>query len=135
MFRNILYKLLLFCIPFALFGNEINIVPIANKNINYKSKIYSHDVRLIQENQKFKCKKYLNVIDLKKNKYYALHYIAKDRAICAEDVFIPKSNTIRFKFGNLEIEKEGTIVKETEEYIKIKSLDGTIDKIYKDGRN
>jgi hypothetical protein len=125
----------LLCFPFVLLSNEINIVPIANKNIDYKSKIYTYDVRLIQANQKFKCKKYINVIDLKKNKYYASHYIAKDRTICASDVFIPESNTIRFKFGNLEIEREGEIVKETDEYIRIKNLDGTIDKIYKDGRN
>lgn len=135
MFKNIYFKLLLCFLPLVINANEINIVPIANKNINYKSKIYSYDVRLIQENQKFKCKNYIDVITLKKNKYFAQHYIAKDRAICAEDVFIPRSNTIRFKFGNLEIEREGTVIKETDEYIKIKNFDGTIDKIYKDGRN
>ena len=135
MFHKFNLKFLILFFPFILVANEINIVPIANKNINYKSKIYSYDVRLVQENQKYKCKNYIDVITLKKNKYFAQHYIAKDRAICAEDVFIPKSNTIRFKFGNLEIEREGTIIKETEEYIKIKNFDGTIDKIYKDGRN
>jgi hypothetical protein len=134
-FKNIYFKLLLCFLPLVINANEINIVPIANKNINYKSKIYNYDVRLIQENQKFKCKNYIDVITLKKNKYFAQHYIAKDRAICAEDVFIPRSNTIRFKFGNLEIEREGTVIKETDEYIKIKNFDGTIDKIYKDGRN
>ena len=135
MFRNFYLKFLLSFFPIVLFSNEITVVPIANKNINYKSKIYSYDVRLVQENQKYKCKKYVDVITLKKNKYFAQHYIAKDRTICAEDVFIPKSNTIRFKFGNLEIEREGTVIKETDEYIKIKNFDGTIDKIYKDGRN
>ena len=135
MFQNIYIKLLLCTFSLSVFAGEINIVPIANKNINYKSKIYTYDIRLIQENQKYKCKNYIDIITLKKNKYFAQHYIAKDRAICAEDVFIPKSNTIRFKFGNLEIEREGTILKETDEYIKIKNFDGTIDKIYKDGRN
>jgi len=133
--KNIYFILLLCCLPLVLFADNINVVPIANKNISYKSKIYSHNTRLIQANKQYKCKKYLDVITLKKNKYYAQHYIAKDRAICEEDVFIPKSNTIKFKFGNLEIEKSGTIVKETDEYIKIKNFDGTIDKIYKDGRN
>ncbi len=129
------FKLLLLSLPVGLFAQNVNVVPIANKNINYKSKIYSYDVRLVQENKKYKCKKYVNVLTLKQNKYFAKHYIAKNRAICEEDVFIPQSNTIRFKFGNLEIEREGTIIKETDQYIKIKNFDGTIDKIYKDGRN
>ena len=30
----------------------VSVVPIANKNIEYKAKIYSYDVRLIQENKK-----------------------------------------------------------------------------------
>lgn len=135
MVKNICFNLLLFFLPLTVIAGEINIVPIANKSIQYKSKIYSYDVRLVQENKKFKCKNYIDVITLKKNRYFAQHYIAKDRAICAEDVFIPKSNTIRFKFGNLEIERSGTIIKETDKYIKIKNFDGTIDKIYKDGRN
>jgi len=134
-YKSLCFKILLLSLPVLLCSKEIDIVPLANKIIQYKSKVYSYDVRLIQANKKYKCKKYLNVLDLKKNKYYALHYIPKDRVICAGDVFIPQSHTIRFKFGNLEIEKEGTIVKETDEYIKIKSFDGKIEKIYKNGRN
>jgi len=134
-FHNIYLKLVLFFLPIGLFANTINVVPLSNKNIHYKSKIYSYNVRLIQENKHYKCKKYIDLLTLKENKYFALHYIVKDRPICAEDVFIPQSNTIRFKFGNLEIEKDGTIIKETDQYIRVKNLDGTIDKIYKDGRN
>jgi hypothetical protein len=126
---------LLFCLPLVTFANEIKVVPIANKNIQYNKKIYSYNVRLIQANERFNCKEYLDVITLKKNRYFAKHYIAKDRAICAENVYVPTKNTILFKFGNVEIERSGTIIKEDDEYIKIKNFDGTIDKIYKDGRN
>lgn len=133
--KSVFFTIVLSFLPILLCSKEIDVVPLANKTIQYKSKVYSYDVRLIQANKKYKCKKYLNLLDLKKNKYYAVHYIAKDRVLCANDVFIPQTTTIRFKFGNLEIEKEGTIVKETDEYIKIKNFDGTIEKIYKDGRN
>jgi len=136
-FYNIYLRLLLFLFlfPVGLFANTINVLPLANKSIHYKSKIYSYDVRLVQANKKYKCRKYIDIIKLKENKYFALHYIAKNRAICAKDVYIPQFNTIKFKFGNLEIEREGTILKETDKYIRVKNIDGTIQKIYKDGKN
>ncbi|MGB3751477.1 MAG: hypothetical protein WA945_07910 [Arcobacteraceae bacterium] len=131
-----MFRLLLlssFCISFV-FGNNVQLVPLANKSIDYKSKIYSQDVRMVQVNEKYKCKEYLDLITLKKNKYYAKHYIAKDRVICAHNVFVPELNKVKFKFGNLEIEKEAELIQETNSYIKIKNVDGTIEKIYTDGR-
>lgn len=135
MFHNIYLKLLLFLFPIGLLANTINAVPLANKSIKYHSKIYSNNVRSVPVNEKYKCRKYIDTIPLKENKYFALHYIPKNRAICAKDVYIPKSNIIKFKFGNLEIEREGTILKETNKYIRVKNTDGTIEKIYKNGRN
>ena len=114
--------------------SAVDIVPLANKSINYKGKIYSHNARLIQANDKKSCKEYLDIPTLKKNKYFAKHYIAKNKPICAKDVYIPKINKVKFRFGNLEIEKEGEIIRETKSYIKIKNVDGTIEKIYIDGR-
>lgn len=111
------------------------VVPVSFKIINYKNKIYSSDVRLIKVSKKFFCKKNINLNILKKNKYHAKHYIAKNKPLCFKDVFIPESRKINFRFGNLEIERDGEIVKETEKYIKIKNSDGKIEKIYKDGRN
>ena len=137
MVKNICLKLFFLLISFGfLYGNNtLNLVPIANKNIDYKEQIFSYNVRLVQENKNFKCKEYLDIVTLKQNKYFAKHYIAKNRAICANNVFVPEKNTVRFKFGNLEIEKDGEVIRETDDYIRIKNLDGTIDKIYKDGRN
>lgn len=118
-----------------VYAQDIQVVPISKKVINYKSKIYSRDTLLVQSNERYKCDEYINVIDLKKNKYYAKHYIAKNKPLCLKDVYIPEINKVKFRFGNLEIEKEAELIKETKSYIKIKNLDGTIEKIYIDGRN
>ena len=113
---------------------EVYVLPLSNKSINYKSKIYSQDTRLIQANEKYKCKTYLDVKTLKMNKYHAKRYIAKNKPLCLKDVYIPKVNKLKFRFGNLEIEKNAELIRETKSYIKIKNVDGTIEKIYTDGR-
>jgi hypothetical protein len=82
----------------------------------------------------YKCKEYLDIKKLKKNKYFAKHYISKNKPICAKDVYIPLQNKVNVRFGNLEIEKEAELIRETKSYIKIKNVDGTIEKIYIDGR-
>lgn len=118
-----------------IFAQGIQIVPLSNNDIQFKNKIYSYKLKLVQSNEKYKCDKYLDVVTLKKNKYYAQRYIAKNTPICLKDVYIPQINKVKVRFGNLEIEKEAELIKETKSYIKIKNLDGTIEKIYKDGRN
>ncbi|MEA3513102.1 MAG: hypothetical protein U9R37_05825 [Campylobacterota bacterium] len=130
-----LILLFFFTIQIIVYGKNIQVVPVSNKIINYKNKIYSSDVRLIQINKKYFCKEYLDIKTLKENKYLAKHYIAKDKPLCKKSVYVPKSKKVKFKFGNLEIERDGEVIKETDNYIKIKNLDGTIDKIYKDGIN
>lgn len=129
-----IFFLFTFVINSVLFA-EVKVVPITPKSIDYRNKIYSYNLKLVQVNEKYKCKEYLDIVTLKKNKYYAKHYIADGSAICLKDVYIPKVNKVKFRFGNLEIEKEAELIKETKSYIKIKNLDGTIEKIYKDGRN
>ncbi len=114
--------------------NAVQVVPITNKVINYKTKIYSSSVRLIQISEKYSCKEYIDIKTLKQNKYYAKHYLGKNKPLCKKSVFIPVSKRIKFKFGNLEIEKDGEVIRETDQYIKIKTIDGKIEKIYKDGR-
>ena len=111
------------------------VVPISDKRLSYKSKIYSNNLKLVPVNAKFRCSKYLDMLTLKQNKYYAQRYIRKNTPICLKDVYIPTIKKVKFRFGNLEIEKEAELIKETKSYIKIKNLDGTIEKIYTDGRN
>lgn len=111
----------------------VQLVPMSKKDIKYKEKIYFHDVYFIEASNKYSCKKYLIPNLLRQNLYYARRYIQKNKPICDKDVLYKKKNIIRFKFGNLIIEKEGELLKETDEYIKIKNSDGKIVKIYKDG--
>ena len=127
-------KIVILLLSLNIFASNIQVVPITNKIINYKSKIYASSVRLVQINDKYSCKEYIDIKLLKQNKYYAKHYLGKNKPLCKKSVFLAVSKKIRFKFGNLEIEKDGEIIRETDQYIKIKTLDGKIEKIYKDGR-
>jgi len=126
--------LIILSMVYSVLHAEVQVLPLVNKQINYKSKIYSQNTRLIQANDKYKCKKYLDIQTLKQNKYYAKHFISKNKPLCAKDVYIPQINKVKFRFGNLEIEKDGELIRETKSYIKIKNVDGTIEKIYTDGR-
>ncbi|MEA3288576.1 MAG: hypothetical protein U9Q04_00230 [Campylobacterota bacterium] len=117
-----------------IFGQNEQLVPVSKKPINWKGQLTPYEVKLMHISNKYNCKKYLNIQSLKDGKYRAKHYILKDKAICAEDVYIEKSKKIKFNFGLLEIERSGEVVRETDDYIKIKNRDGKIEKIYKDGR-
>ncbi len=129
-----IFSLLLF-ISTNIFADGVQVVPITNKVIKYKAQIRYSDIRLVEVSDKYKCKEYLDVNILRQNKYHATHYIHKNKIVCKKNVYVPVSSKIKFKFGNLEIERDGTVIKETDQYIRIKNLDGTIDKIYKNGRN
>lgn len=127
-------KIVILVVCLNIVANAVQVVPVTNKIINYKEKIYSSSVRLVQVNDTYSCKEYIDIKLLKQNKYYAKHYLAKNKPLCKKSVFLAVSKKIKFRFGNLEIEKDGEIIRETEQYIKIKTLDGKIEKIYKDGR-
>lgn len=131
MIKKVLILLSLVC---SVLNAEVQVIPLVNKKINFKNKIYSQDTRLVQVNEKYKCKEYLDIVKLKKNQYYAKRFISRNKPLCAKDVYIPQMNKVKFRFGNLEIEKDGELIRETKSYIKIKNLDGTIEKIYTDGR-
>lgn len=114
--------------------SSVDIVVVATSDIQWKEQLSLSNVKLLQANKDFNCKKYLDLDKVKTRKYRASHYILKDRPICFEDAYIPKSNKIKFNFGSIVIEKEGEVIRETDKYIKIKNLDGKIEKIYKDER-
>lgn len=128
----------IFVFSFLFFGltfaSSIQVVPVATKDINWKEQLNLSNIKLYQVNEKIKCKSYLDIGTLKSKRYRASHYILKNRPICKDDAYIPKSNKIKFNFGSIVIEKEGEVIRETDSYIKIKNLDGKIEKIYKDER-
>lgn len=115
-------------------ASGVQLVPMSKNSIKYKEKIYSHDIYFIEASQKYNCKEYLVPSLLKQNLYHAKRHIQKNKPICEKDAVYKKKNIVRFRFGSLIIEKEGELLKETDEYIKIKNSDGKITKIYKDGK-
>lgn len=76
----------------------------------------------------------LTIDDLEKNRFLAKHYIRKGLVLCRKNIKLYKKNSVVFNFGSIQIEREGKVVFENDEYIKIKRTDGKIEKIYKDGR-
>ncbi len=72
--------------------------------------------------------------DFKTKKLQAMHYMRQGFIICLNDVKEYSNKSVVFSFGSIQIEQDGEIIFENDEYIKIKKSDNTIEKIYKDGR-
>lgn len=105
---------------------------VSNKDINYKEIVDEKNLRYIQSDQKIRCRVFdKNLFRVKS--YEARHYIKKNRAICYKDLKMVKVNKVRYDFGNIVIQRDGKILGETNEYIKVKSNNGKIYKIKKNG--
>lgn len=123
--------LLLSC--FILFElNAIEVI-IAKNKIPYNAIISSKDLALKNVLKLKRGCKIFTLEDLEKNQYITKHYINKGNVICLNDIKTYKKETVLFKFGNIEIEKNGKKVFENDKYITIKKRDGKLEKIYKDG--
>lgn len=126
-------KCLFFVIIFSINLYSIDVI-VANSKINYKEII---SVEKLSSLNVLSVKKYCipaTIDDLEKDKYFAKHYIRKGSVICLKDIEKYSKNSILFNFGSIQIERNGKLVFENDEYIKIKRNDGKIEKIYKDGR-
>lgn len=122
---------LIIILSLNLFGIE---VVMTNSKINYKeivssSKLTISDVKKVKKH----CIP-MKINDFKTKKYIAKRYLKKGIIICSKDVEEYNKNSVLFNFGSIEIERPGKVILENDEYIKIKKLDGKIEKIYKDGR-
>ncbi len=109
-------------------------VLVAKKNIHYKSKIEIKDLTSKKVNFVKKDCVPLKLSDIDGKVYQALHYISKDSILCTRNVSLFEKKSVVFNFGAIEIEKNGEIIFQNDEYIRIKRNDGKIEKIYKDGR-
>lgn len=101
--------------------------------IKYKQILDYNTLVVIDSDKRIRC----NMFDkekLLKGKYQAKRYILKGRAICNKDVQIAKEYKIRYDFGNIIIERDGKIIGENKKFIKIKTPNGDIEKIYKNGQ-
>ena len=109
-------------------------VLVANESINYDEKLKLRKIKMINVDEIKKMCVPLTLSQLQNEEYITTHYINKGSIICLSDVKKYKDNSILFNFGDLQIERKGKIIYENDEFIRIKNLDGTIEKIYKDGR-
>ncbi|MGJ0377461.1 hypothetical protein [Aliarcobacter cryaerophilus] len=76
----------------------------------------------------------LTLEDLENGEFVTTHHINKNSIVCEKSLKSTENNEIFFNFGGLKIVKKGKIIYENEEFIRFKNLDGTIEQIYKDGR-
>ena len=124
-----------------LVSSNLKVAPITIKNIGYHKPIVIGNFNLVQVNEnnikkyRIRCQEFPDISLMRKGQYRTKHYISKNKIICKKDVYVPVVRKVKFKFGMIEVEREGSIIKETNQYIKIKNLDGSIEKIYKDGRS
>ena len=132
-FSMLRLKCLFFVIIFSINLYSIDVI-ITNSKINYKEII---SVKKLSSANVLSVKKYCipaTISDFEQDKYFAKHYIRKGSIICLKDIEKYRKNSILFNFGSIQIERNGKLIFENDEYIKIKRNDGKIEKIYKDGR-
>lgn len=120
---------------FLLTTNAFSIsVLVSKQSIGFEQVLKTSKLRLMSVPKLKKACIPLTLNQVQNNKYITTHYINKNSIICQKDVKTYTKQSVVFKFGGLEIEKKGKIVFENDEFIRIKKEDGTIEKIYKDGR-
>ncbi len=122
---------LFFIFNVTLFANQF---VIAKKNIPYNSTITIDDLQSVSSAPMKKYCEPMSMEMFEKQRYISNRYIKKSTIICKDDVSIYKKNSVLFNFGTIQIEQNGKIIFENDEYIKIKKENGDIEKIYKDGR-
>ena len=128
--KNILYICLFFTVHLNASVLAIKVV----NTISYKNGIYPKDLKQVYVNNiKSSCIP-LTKEDIMSNEYKAKVFLKIGKILCKKDVYIAKNNRIVFNFGSIQIEREGKVIKETSEYIRIRNANGKIEKIYKDGR-
>lgn len=120
---------------FIFFSNLFGIEVIVSKvDMTFRTELTPEnleikDVKVVPNN----CKP-LKLEELKNDKYLSSKFIKKNQIICDDDVKKVVKKSVIFNFGSIEIETDGKIIYENDEYIRIKKDNGKIEKIYKDGK-
>ncbi len=124
----------LFVIISTLYLDASILVIKASEHIKYKAKITPDKVRLeYVDNVKRSCIP-VTKKEIISNEYRSKLIMKKGRIICKKDVYVADKNRIIFDFGGIEIEKDGKVIRETKDYIKIRKANGKFETIRKDGR-
>ncbi len=128
-------KSLLLVSLFSLNLYSIEVI-ITTSKINFKEIISSSKLTVsnVEKVKKFCIP--MKVSDFTKKKFIAKRYLKKGTVLCAKDVqdYDKNKESVVFNFGSIQIERPGKVIFENDKYIKIRKLDGKIEKIYKDGR-
>lgn len=121
---------------FLLFSSTIfaQEILVTIKDIKFREKVTIENLIVKQDNNINKNCIPLTLKHLENGSYTATHYIFKDSILCENDVLKYEKESVVFDFGTLQIEQEGKIIYENDQYIRIKKHDGTIEKIYKNGK-
>lgn len=109
-------------------------VVITTSNIDFHEIIDSSKLSISEVNEVKKYCTPLKISDFKSNNLVAKRYLKEGTILCTKDIEESSKNKVLFNFGAIEVESPGEIIYENDEFIKIKKLDGKIEKIYKDGR-
>lgn len=109
-------------------------VIVAKEAINYEEKITIDKIAILNVKEIKKSCEPVTLAQIQSEEYLSAHYINKGTIICKRNIKKYENEAIVFNFGDLQIEKKGKIIYENDEFIRFKNLDGTIEKIYKDGR-
>lgn len=109
-------------------------VVVVSKKINFKEKITAYNTQVMNVSRVKKNCIPASVEQLKSEQHIAKHYMKTGTIICTKDVKTYLKEKVVVKFGAIEIEKNGKLIYENDEYLRIKKEDGKIEKIYKDGR-
>ena len=104
------------------------------KDVKFREKIQKENLRVKQVDTLSKDCTPLSLQDLENDAFTASHYLFKDSIVCMNDVIKYERESVLFDFGILQIEQEGKIIYENDKFIRIKKQDGSIEKIYKDGK-
>jgi len=123
---------------FICFLSVVNLqamsVLVAKEPIMFEEKLSPSKLKLINVSSIKKACIPITLAQIQNNEYKTTHYINRNSIICQKDVEVYKDEAVVFDFGSIQIEKKGKIVFENDQFIRIKKADGTIEKIYKDGR-
>jgi hypothetical protein len=121
---------------FLLFLATLNLFAdtslISVKDLKYKEYVDLTTLQEVNFDKKVYCKKF-DKLKLLDDEYIAKRYIPKNTPICEKDLEVAPSHKVKFDFGNIVIEKTGEFIGETNKYIKVKTPDGTIERIDKNG--
>ncbi|QOG12010.1 hypothetical protein [Arcobacter sp. FWKO B] len=127
----------IFIILFILYGFlDAKNIAVAKKNISFKDFLTTENIDIAHIDTKDiprTCVPF-EVEKLNTHQYTASKYIRSGSIICEKDASLYESKEVLFNFGSIEIKTDGEIVNENDDFITIKKHDGSIHRIFKDGR-